>query len=112
MMAAVTDFEASVTTYAAAHVTTELGFEEIWVAAVGQSGYVRPGVAGGAFNMTSPVRSALSGLENINDAEMHLYRAAYEQGATINALGATRPVCASCQENLPDDIPIVTERGC
>jgi hypothetical protein len=90
-------------------VTTGLGFEEMWVAAAGESGYVRPGIADGAFNnMPFPARAALSGLENINeninDAEMHLYRAAYEQGSTINALGATRPVCTSCQERLPDEV--------
>ena len=43
-----------------------------------------------------------------NDAEMHLYRAARDEGATINALGATRDVCGWCQKRLPDDIPIVT----
>ena len=77
-----------------------------------KSGYVRPAIRGDAFNMTSPAPSELSGLEHINDAEMHLLRAAQDEGATINAIGATRPVCPSCQESLPDEIPIVTELGC
>jgi hypothetical protein len=45
---------------------------------------------------------------HINDAEMHLHRAAEAEGATINALGATRDVCAFCQQRLPANIPIAT----
>jgi hypothetical protein len=50
--------------------------------------------------MRFPAPSELSGLEGINDAEMHLLRAAQDQGATINAIGATRPVRPLCQERL------------
>jgi hypothetical protein len=67
---------------------------------------------GDAWNMKSPAPSDLSDLERINDAEMHLLRAAETEGATINAIGATRPMCPLCQERLPDSIPIVTELGC
>jgi hypothetical protein len=109
MQAAMTDAEADRTTYGAAHVTTWLGSDEMWVAAAGRSGYVRPAIRGDAFNMTFPAPSELSALERINDAEMHLFRSAQEQGATINAIGATRPVCTLCQERLPSEIPIVTE---
>jgi hypothetical protein len=112
MKAAMTDDELGRTTYAAAHVTTWLGMEEMWVAGAGDTGYARPAIRGDAFNMKSPAPSYLSDLVHINDGEMHLYRAAYAQGATINALGATRPVCPSCQERLPSNIPIVTELGC
>jgi hypothetical protein len=77
----------------------------------GKSGYVRPAIRGEALNMASPAPSELSGRLGINDAEMNLFRAAQEQGTTINAIGATRPVCYLCQMRLPDEIPIVTELG-
>ena len=67
------------------------------------------GREGEALNMTSPAPSELSGRLGINDAEMNLFRAAQEQGATINAIGATRPVCVLCQRRLPNEIPIVTD---
>ena len=50
-----------------------------------------------------PRPSELSGRLGINDAEMNLSRAAQEQGTTINAIGATRPVCYLCQMRLPDE---------
>ena len=109
MKAAMTDMEVGRTTYAAAHVTTAGGNAEMWVAAAGKSGYVRPAIRGDALNVPSPAPSELSGLEHINDAEMHLLRAAQNQGATINAIGATRLVCEWCQVRLPGNIPIVTE---
>jgi hypothetical protein len=109
MQAGMTEGELGRTSYAAAHVTTAEGSTETWVAAAGKSGYVRPAVRGDALNMRAPASADLAGLEHINDAEMHLFRAAEQQGATINTIGATRPVCAWCQARLPSDVPIVTE---
>ncbi len=109
MQAGMTEGELGRTTYAAAQVTTAEGSAETWVAAAGKSGYVRPAVRGDALNMRAPASADLTGLEHINDAEMHLYRSAEQQGATINAIGATRPVCPWCQARLPSDVPIVTE---
>jgi hypothetical protein len=41
------DAEAGRTTYGAAHVTTWLGVDEMWVAAAGRTGYVRPAIRAG-----------------------------------------------------------------
>jgi hypothetical protein len=76
------------------------------ISQAGERGYVRLDLRGDAINVKAP--SDLD-LPHINDAEMHLWRAAEAQGATINAIGATRPVCVWCQTRLPDSIPIVTE---
>ena len=108
MKANMTKGELGRTTYTAAHVTTAEGNPEMWVAGAGKRGYVPPAIRGDAINVRAPAPNELSGLEHINDGEMHLHRAAQQHGATINALGATRPVCGWCQDRLPADIPIVT----
>jgi pretoxin HINT domain-containing protein len=105
MKVAMTKDELGRTTYGVAHVTTADGADEIWVSQAGVRGWVRPGLRGDAINVRAP--SDLD-LPHINDAELHLWRTAEEQGATINALGATRDVCLWCQARLPDSIPIVT----
>jgi hypothetical protein len=94
------------TTYGAAHVTLPSGENQVWVSQAGRRGYVRPGIRGDAIAVKSPI---LEGdiPPHINDAEMHLSRAAREQNATINAIGATRPVCHWCQRRLPG-APFVT----
>jgi hypothetical protein len=60
-------------------------------------------------NVRAPATGDAASLPHINDAEMHIYRAAQAQGATINMIGATRPVCGWCQLRLPLDVRIVTE---
>ncbi|GAA0484539.1 hypothetical protein Ade02nite_87750 [Paractinoplanes deccanensis] len=111
MKSAMSQGEAGRTTYAAAHVTTAGGKPELWVAGAGRDGRVPRAVRGNgkAINVKSPAPPDQAHLPHINDAEMHLYRAAQARGATINAIGATRPVCGWCQSRLPDDIVIVTE---
>jgi hypothetical protein len=109
MKEAMTPWEKDNTTYGAAHVTTRLGVDEMWVSQAGMKGYAEPRIRGNAINAKAPAKGADEfGLKHINDAEMHLYRAAEDEGATINALGATRDVCTFCQKRLPDNIPIVT----
>jgi hypothetical protein len=73
--------EISRTTYGAAHVTLPSGEEQVWVSQAGQGGYVRPGIRRDAIAVKSPI---LDGdiPPHINDAEMHLSRAAREQNAT------------------------------
>ena len=110
MQNSMTPMEARLTTYAAAHVTKADGDMEMWVAGAGKEGYVRPAIRGDAINVKAPAPSALSSLPHINDAEMHIYRTAQAEGATINAIGATRPVCTWCQAALPAYVPIVTAR--
>lgn len=85
--------------------TTAAGEDEVWVAAAGKTGYVRPIVRGEAQAVASPAAGPLEGIERINDAEMHLLRFAQGEGATSCAIGATRPVCSFCQMRLPDEIP-------
>jgi len=46
----------------------------------------------------APAEGDEAGLKRINVA----YRAARDEGATINALGATRDVCKNCQDRLPN----------
>src|SRR5262249_17823342 len=96
------------TTYAAAHVTTRLGVDEMWVAGAGKTGRAPRRIRGNAFNVKSPAEGPEAAEPHINDAEMHLHRAAEAEGATINALGATRDVCAFCQQRLPANIPNLT----
>ena len=111
IQAAMTEEETGRTTYAVAHVTTWLR-DELWIAGAGRNGFVRTALRGGALNMKSPAPGDLSGLKKINDAEMHLLRSALRQGATINAIGATRDVCLTCQARLQGKAPIVTPLEC
>jgi RHS repeat-associated protein len=105
---AMTQWELDNTTIAVAHVTTPILGDEMWISAAGQTGYVRPLLrsAGGdeAINMKAPdLNSTEAG---VNDAERQLARSA-GPADTINAMGATRPVCKLCQAALPD-MPFVT----
>ena len=98
-------------TYSAAWVKTADGNEEMWVAAMRKQGYVRPKFRGDARNVKFPEPPDIAqNYPHINDAEMHIYRTAQKEGATIMAIGATRPACAWCQERLPDSVPIATDK--
>jgi hypothetical protein len=96
-----TEGERGRTTFAAAEVTTLEGATEMWVAGAGKKGYAPPRIRGDARGVSSPAKPQHADLPHINDAERHLQRTARREGATIEAIGATRDVCEHCQEVLP-----------
>jgi RHS repeat-associated protein len=96
-----TPFERSRTTFAAAEVRLPNGRREVWVAAAGQRGYVPPRIRGRADRMiVAPARPQHAHLPHVNDAERALLRAARREGATIDGIRATRPMCDHCQDAL------------
>jgi hypothetical protein len=96
MKAAMTPGEMGRTTYSAAEVTTPSGETQTWVSAAGKKGYVPPRIRGGATVVVRPGRPQDQGLPHINDAERALLREARRQGATVDAIGATRRMCDHC----------------
>ncbi len=108
MKANMSEGEKGWTTFAAAEVTTKGGQSEMWVAAAGKKGYVPPRIRGDARVVQAPGRPEDQALPHINDAERAINRVLRREGATLEAMGATRPVCSHCQEVLPKN-KIVTE---
>ena len=84
------------TTYAIAEVRTRSGSNEVWAVSAGGRGYVRPGIRGRTTSVPSPW-PAPNNDTRVNDAERHLLRRASQEGATILAIGATRPMCPVCE---------------
>ncbi len=106
-----TDRELGMTTYAAARVTSGLGFDEIWVAAAGKSGWVRPAIRGDAFNMPSPRRMSCltwrtSTMRRCTCTELH----GNKELRSMRLARHDRYVLTA--KKVPDNILIVTELGC
>ena len=96
-----TEGELARTTYGAAEVTTAEGETEMWVSAAGKKGYVPPRIRGKATVKVNPGKAQHQDLPHINDAERALKRAAEAEGAEIEAMGATRPMCDNCKAVIP-----------
>ncbi|WP_262151740.1 hypothetical protein [Chryseobacterium foetidum] len=95
-----TEGEASRTTYSVAKVKLADGSTELWVAAAGKKGYVPPRIrkaAGTEKVVTNKVEEGNS-QNRLNDAEQTILREAKAQGATVEEIGATRPMCPMCQK--------------
>lgn len=73
----------------------------MWVAGAGKKGSVPGRVAGDARIVPSTAKPQHSDLPHINDAERHILRTARREGATVNAIGATRPMCGHCENASP-----------
>jgi RHS repeat-associated protein len=100
IQAAMSPDEAKRTTFAVAVVRLPNGKREVWVSAAGQKGIVPNRIAGSARRVIRPGRDRDQSLPHINDAERALLRQARAEGVTIEAIGATRPMCQFCQEAL------------
>lgn len=100
--------EGSRTTYGVAEVRLPDGTHEIWTAGAGKTGYVRPGIRDDNIVVRDKTADATR-INRHNDAEQALIRAAQNRGVEILAIGASRPICEACREQLT--INNLTERA-
>lgn len=87
------------TTYAVAEVKTKNGKTETWIASAGVRGYVRPDLKNKGDKVINNLHPKGQPGNHLNDAEGKLMREAKKRGATIKALGATKPMCNTCQRS-------------
>lgn len=93
-----TDWERKQQTIAVAGVRTAKGDTEYWVAAAGKEGAVRTGLRLGHHYI---IDKGEERTRHENHAEKRLLRAALAEGAIIQAIGATRPICEECAKQIP-----------
>lgn len=94
--------EKRMTTFAVAEVITKDGQQEVIVAGAGRSNKVPPRLLekGDKIARNSVANGDVN--NRLNDAEQKIMRQVSSDGSSIEALGATRDMCPSCQSTAED----------